>query len=210
MFLPVVLFAQNASETVLNRMKELPIHLSDLNFTFMGVDTVVGIEVNYFYKSDDKCNTHLFFISDTSSTRLHDNITLKEYLSSAGSNYHYMMYDNYSWFFGSEYNDVDSFRVFNNEQFYRAVLDPDMKKAHYYNVGKEEFYSVAKVKVVVYKFYSTDIKHSKYFYHFDDNYDDRIEKLIYKNVLNREYIKQESLLLGTTYNGDVDCNSVYR
>ncbi len=64
-FLPVVLFAQNASETVLNRMKDLPIDQSGLNFEYTGTDTVVGIEINYFHKRDDKCDAHLFFITDT-------------------------------------------------------------------------------------------------------------------------------------------------
>lgn len=213
-FIPFSLLGQNVSEKILNTMKDIPISINDLSFSYVGIDTVDGIEIQYLDKFDDKCDAHLFFISDTSESILQKNISIGQYLCNVGSDYHYMMYQNYSWFFGCEYNDVDSFNICNNTPLYSNAINVDMQNAYYYSVNKREFFYVARVKAIVYKFYSTDMQYARFFYHINDCFSSNdsksfIEKIIYKQVISREYIILNSLLLGKPFKGIVDCKSVY-
>lgn len=211
-FMPFLSFSQKVNETIFSRLGKLPIDIADLSFRYDGVDTVSGIEVLYFYKNDEKCDAHLFFITDTSLLSLESGNTLSDFLSMAGNDYHYIKYANYSSFFGCEYNDVDSFVICRNEPLYSNAIDINTDSSFFYTTNLHECFYVAKVRAIVYKFYSTDVKHSRLFYHFNAvNYKaQRIEKMIYKKVLSRNYIKSNSIFKGVPYRNHVDCISVYK
>jgi len=203
--------ARTINEIIFSKMEKLPIDVPDLSFHYRGFDTLFGIEIRYFYKSNGKCKVHIFFISDTTFAKAEKQLSLQKYLIISSEKYHYIKYMNYSNFYGCEYNDIDSFSLCRNENIYLEAMKSSNNKEYYYRISNEDFFSVAKVKVIVYRFTSYDVKYAPFFYHFtnEKNPPDKLEKLIYKKTLDRLYVHSPKIFNSIPVKKSVECVSKY-
>lgn len=84
-------------------------------------------------------------------------------------------------------------------------------KEHFYKINDEDYFTAARVEVVVYKFISADVKYAPFFYHFMDvnKETNQIEKIIYKEVIKRDFLNCCSLFQGVATKRNIECISKY-
>lgn len=207
-FLVVTSNAQTINDVFFERMDKLPINVGDLKFEYKGVDTVTGVEIIYYYKRNNQCDAHVFFIEQQKLSMREKKLPLKTFLIKSNLNYHYIKFDNYASFFGCEYNDIDTFEICRNEKEYRNILST-VNSSKFYKANESEFFKVSMVQVAVYRFLSDDLKYVPFFYHFSIQKAEKIEKYIYKRILTRHNFTQKCLFRGLSIPDTVVCISTY-
>ncbi|MBS1585989.1 MAG: hypothetical protein JSS82_10650 [Bacteroidetes bacterium] len=186
--------------------KDLPVTSDSIYFYYTRSDTIEGIEVQYFFKKDDLCDSHLFFI-EGSITPVGKDQTLLSFFKAAKEKYHYIFTNRYS-IYDCNATFPDTFYYCRDRTKYGKDNFHLKFEDWYYKLSNNEFFTVAITRVVVDRFECSSVKMAKYFNHFWSS--DKVEKIHYNKTLSRQPLKEKTLFKCTGKEiKDFECITTY-
>jgi hypothetical protein len=182
---------ENAIVTPINKYldRDLPVVSDSIYFYYTKSDTVEGIEIQYFFKRENVCDSHLFFIEGALPS-ISKSRTLISLFKEAEGRYHYIWTDRYS-LYNCNATYPDTFYYCRDDTKYRADNFNLTFGDWYYKLSNNEFFTAAITTVVVDRFECRSAKFDKYFNQFWHG--SKTEKIHYNKTLSRQPIREKAL-----------------
>lgn len=178
------LFGQSPRDIINAQFSKMPLWTNDLKFKYTGDSIINGLEIRYFYKCEDKCEGHFFFLTNVQEDLIF-NMALIQALQEADTFYHYLSFEQYPSLFGCGNTDIDTFLSCRDSRAYSRNLDTGVTDDFYKNRKTSEWYQVYKVKAKVHCFQSNNQIYNRFFYPFTTHAVSHIQKVVYDKIIYR-------------------------